>query len=315
MMKRAVLLVAALACGCGQQAITADEVRSALPHPENAQVGQPAGGAQALVAGGVAVAPAAVSNSDFYWLTVALAFSVNGGVGAVLATLRFVVELPPTSCGSDTCTWGPGAGPLDPNLMKLEVTRVGDRYDYALSGEPKSQPGSGFITFLSGTAFPGAAPRRGHGSFAVDFDQLAKLDGRHGDDTGRIEVGYDARQALAVLVRFLGMVDRDPNAPAGSRVNAAYAFQASGSGGELQVTWRALPPVAEQTLSLHSRWDAGGAGRGDARYTNPLVVYVESECWSGGATGFALVYDTNPPFGDEGACAFRPAVYATLAAP
>jgi hypothetical protein len=313
-MKRATLLLAAALTACGGAPITAEQVRGALPHPENARVGAP-GQAAALTVAPSAREASAVSNSGFFLMTTALAASVNVGVGVTLVILRAIVELPPTHCSGDTCTWGPGAGPLDPNLMKLEVTKVGDHYEYALSGEPKTRPGSGFVTFLSGSAFPGAAPRRGHGTLTLDFDAAATLDGPHGDDTGRIEVAYDARTSLSLDVLFLGMVDRDAASPAGSKVNAAYAFEAGASGGDLQVAWRTLPPNTEKTLSLHSRWDATGAGRGDARFTMPGLEYVESECWGPGSSAFALVYDTNPPIGAEAACAFAPAAYATLVAP
>jgi len=321
-MKPSLLIVslAALSSACAGQSLGADEARGALPHPENAQLGEPAAAAAAgaialsAEAGGPA---AAVSNSGFFGLTAALAGSVNLGVGVTLGVLRAVVALPPTRCEADTCTWGPGSGAFDYNVHKLTVTKVDGHYDFALSAEPKTRPGSGFITILSGSAFPGAAPRRGHGSFAVDFDEAAKLDGPRGDDTGRIEVTYDARGELSIGVRFLGMVDRDdPGSGAvPHKVNAAYAFAASGSSGDLQVAFRTLPPNAPKTLSLHSRWNGTGAGRGDVEATAAGFTYQESECWAGGASAFALVYDTNPATGAESACAYQPAAYATLQAP
>lgn len=315
----AAALLAALATACGNdKPITAEEVRAALPAAASAQVGHPqAAATQSALSAEPGAPAAAVSTSSYFHLTAALAGSVNLGVGVTLGVLQAVVHLPPTTCEADTCTWGPGSSPLDYNVHRLTVTKVGDRYDFALSAEPKSQPGSGFVTFLSGSAFPGAAPRRGHGTFTVDFDEAAKLDGPHGDDTGRIVVTYDARGPLSVGVQFLGMVDReDPGTGAvPNKVNAAYAFVASGTGGDLQVAFRTLPPNAAKTLSLHSRWDATGAGRGDVEATALGFTYQESECWAGGAASFALVYGTNPPSGSEGACAFAPAAYATLAAP
>jgi len=311
--------LAALASACGNdQPLTAEEARAALPQAANAQMGVPSSSA---IATGLSAeggrATAAVSDSRFFNLSTAMAFSVNVGVGVTLGVLQAVVFLPPTRCEADTCTWGPGAGALDYNVHKLTVTKVGDHYDFALSAEPKSRPGSGFITYLSGSAFPGAAPRRGHGTFAVDFDEAARLDGPHGDDTGRIAVQYDARGPLALGVQFLGMVDReDPGTGAvPNKVNAAYAFAATGAGGDLQVAFRTLPPNAQKALSLHARWDSTGAGRGDVELTAAGFTYQESECWAGGAASFALVYDTNPASGAETACAYAPAAYATLQAP
>jgi hypothetical protein len=315
----ALALLAALASACGNdKPLTAEEARAALPHAAVAQVGAPSAsaGATGLTAEG-GRATAAVSNSAFFNLSTALAFSVNTGVGATLGVLQAVVSLPPTKCEADTCTWGPGAGPLDYNVHRLTVTKVGDHYDFALAAEPKSQPGSGFVTYLSGSAFPGAAPRRGHGTFTVDFDEAAKFDGPHGDDTGSIVVQYDARTTPAIGVQFLGMVDRE-NPGTGAvpnKVNAAYAFAATGAGGDLQVAFRTLAPNAPKTLSLHARWDATGAGRGDVEFGAAGFTYQESECWAGGASAFALVYDTNPATGAEAACAYQPAAYATLQAP
>jgi hypothetical protein len=306
-----ILLGAAALAACNAGKLTADEVRNALPYSENAQVGAP--GASAAAAQKV-IAPAAVSDSDFFRLSGALAASVNVGVGAVLGTVRFVVSLPPTSCQADTCTWGPWTSALEYNTFKLEVTRNGDQYDWALSGQPKTNPSAGFSAFVYGSAIPGSAPRRGHGTVTVDFEAAKLLDGPH-DDDGRIDCQYDARGPLHLGCSFLGMIDRGLTAPPGSHVNAAYDFQATATGGDLQVAWHTLPPNVDQTLSLHSRWDANGAGRGDLEYVQGDLTYRESECWGGGTTAFALVFDTNPVSGDETACAFSPADYATLAVP
>jgi hypothetical protein len=304
-----ILLGAAALTACNAQKLTADEARGALPYAENVQVGTP--DSSAAVA--AAVVPYAVSNSDYFRLTRALAASVNGGVGLLLGTIRFVVSLPPTSCKDDTCTWGPGSQPTDYNIFMLTVTRSGDEFDWALSAEPKSNPAAGFTRIIYGTAFPGAAPRRGHGSVTVDFDAAKALDGPH-DDDGHIDCQYDARGPLSLACQFVNMLDSDPTAVPGSHIDAAYDFQASTSGGDLQVAWATLPPTAAATLSIHSRWDTTGAGRGDVQFVMG-GTYQASECWGPGTTAFALVYDTDPAFGDENSCAFIPAAYATIAAP
>jgi len=317
MRRLAIPLALALLSACGGNKLTADEVRAAMPQPENAQVGAP-GVAVAGTAGQTfsQIQPSSVSNSDLFNLTIALSSSVNGGVGGILVLLRTVVAFPPTSCHDDTCTWGPGHAPTDYNDYQLVVTRKDGGYAYELQGRPLTNPQVGFITFLSGVAHRGPAPRRGHGSFTLDFDAAAMLDGPHGDDTGHIDVQYDARGQLLVSCQFMGMIDRDnPGVPPGTnKVNAAYAFRASASGGDLQVAWRTLPPNAEQTLSVHSRWDGTGAGRGDV-YADAAGIHTESECWGPNTTAFALVFDSNPPTGAESLCAFAPAEYAALAAP
>lgn len=310
-MKRAFSLLATLAlAACGGGTLDADEVRGALPFQENAQIAAPQSQAASGKTG--AQAAAVASDSGYFNLTRDLAASVNLGVGTTLGWLRFLVSLPPTQCKDDTCTWGPGHGPFDYNEFKLTVTRNGGQYDYALSGRPLASGGD-FIVFLSGSAIPGGSPRRGHGTLTVDFDQVALLDGPHGD-TGRIEVSYDARQALYLGVRFLGMLDKNPAVAAGTRVNAAYAFQASADGGDLQVASRTVAPAPDVRLSLHSRWLGTGAGRGDVRVVAGTQEAAKSECW--GPAPFPKVYDSSAAaFGPESSCAFLPAVYATLQAP
>src|SRR5205085_6020041 len=101
--------------------------------------------------------------------------------------LEAVTDQEPTSCDASSCTWGPGSGPLDYNNYKLVVTKSGDGFDYALSGQAKSKPGSDFIVFLSGHAVPGVQRHHGSGNFTIDMDKAALLDGPH-DGVGKMEV-------------------------------------------------------------------------------------------------------------------------------
>jgi hypothetical protein len=71
-------------------------------------------------------------------------------------------------------------------------------------------------------------------------------------------------------------------------------------------------PLAE-TIEMRSRWNATGAGRGDARiHDGDLDLTVTaSECWG---TAFTVVYATDsagwePTIGDPAACAFATAAY------
>src|SRR5207302_11032200 len=131
--------------------------RTAMPRSDSLKMNAPSSsassrdGSDGTLQQGVS---AVGSASGFFLTTVGLAAIVNGGAAVTLGILKAVTDLPATSCddASNTCTWGPGSGALDPNNYKLVVTKKSSptRFEYALSGEPKTKPGSGFIVFLSG---------------------------------------------------------------------------------------------------------------------------------------------------------------------
>jgi len=219
---------------CGGGTLTAQEARSAMPSSSQATVPSPDGSssAQALsVAGGAPSAAAVVVAAPFAEQTRVLAAAVNGGVAWTLDVLQLVVALPPTSCAGDTCTWGPGSGALDLNDWKLTVTKIDDHYAWNLAGQPKSDPSVGFVTFVSGTAWPSGQPRVGHGDVLVDFDAASSLDHLATDPTGtgKIQVAYDNRAGRTVDVEFLGMTD---DGDASQRANARYLYADDASGGD-----------------------------------------------------------------------------------
>lgn len=315
-MTRTILLLgAALLTACGGTGkLTAEEVRNALPQPSNAQINaptaavaqaQPQARAVALVAG-AEVKSTVGDLSPYFVSTVTLAVAVNGSVAWSLGVLRTVVLFPPTSCAADTCTWGPGSHPLDPRDWMLVVTKVDDHYDYQLSGQLKAQP-NGFIAILGGTAYPGTAPLRGHGSFRVDHDAAQALGF---SETGTLDVSYDNRVDLSIGAARLGFTGHDLHTG-----NAVYQYAERATGGDLEVAFHDL--TLDARLALHSRWDLAGAGRGDAAFLSGIVEVSASECWSSAATGFKVVYYDDSlvdPVGDEGACAFIPADPPTITA-
>lgn len=313
MTRKLLLLAAALLAACGGGKLTADEVRNALPQQQDAQINAPTAGAAAAqakvaVPGTGAQARSAVGQLSPYFVdTVTLAVVVNGSVAWGLGVLRAVVDtFPPTNCAADTCTWGPGSHPLDPRDWMLVVTRVDDHFDYALSGQLKSQP-SGFVTVLSGSAYPSGMPHRGHGNFRVDHGAAQALGFT---DTGTLDVTYDNRTAVSVGATGLGFTGAD-----GHTGNAVYQYAESAAGGDLEVAVHDL--TADTRLALHSRWNLAGAGRGDAAFLSGTIDVGASECWSAAADGFRVVfYDDSLAVasGVEADCAFVPAAPPTLTA-
>jgi len=334
MKKLTALLAALLATACGNTKLDPAEIRQAMPDRNAVQISQPApAGAAARLESPVplrlAATPAVGDPSPLALTSYFFATSVNLGVGLTLLQLELVTLWPPTSCTDVACTWGPGAGRGDLNRHMLVVTRNGDGYDYALSGQPLSDPSAPFTTLISGTAFPGPTRRQGHGTMVADFDAAwANLDHPAGavqTDFGRLEASYDGREAMKIGVTFLGTKSDKPAAdPANPfRTNAIYDFRAAADGGELQVGFRTVEPFAagfEERVGLRTRWNAAGAGRADVSYdafSDPTVSYDGSQCWAGAAGNWEMTYDFTLGFevGSETSCVFTPALPFGLTIP
>ncbi len=320
----ATLALAVLASACGKQDITPDEARSAIPAASAIRIDTPKDSADAS---STAASPAAltattaadatfdarfpaVTTSDYARWSYVTAWTVNGGAWWTLATIRFITLLPPTGCSGDTCTWGPWdeeskitAG-LKVKRWQLVVTKVEEgKFRYELSAMNLVEPGP-FLPIVSGVAEPAAAGR-GKGELTVSFEnarQLPESELRY----GTLSLQYDTTAATRIDAQLVGSRDEQNGNP----LDAAYAFVATGAGGDLQVAFRGQDPAANPVgLSLHTRWDGTGSGRGDARVFAEGVNgswtfdYGASECWAGKAGAFALTYDTDPVFGDVSACA------------
>ncbi|WP_242346518.1 hypothetical protein [Anaeromyxobacter terrae] len=315
-MRTTLALAAVLLAACQAQVQTdADGLRSALPEEAAIRIATPAPSPSPTATTAEVVAAAPTFGSGYARTTFWTATTVNAGVAWTLGRLRAVASLPPTTCDVLACTWGPWADREGLNVWRLVARRDGAGWSYALDARRGSDARAPFAPIVAGVAYPGVEPSRGNGSFAVDFDAAAALDHAAGwqqEDFGRLEVAYDARAAIRVDATALGARCRDPEDPA--RLDAVYAFRATGAGGELQVALDTIE-ATPRNLSLRSRWDAGGAGRGDAQWVSAGLQYRASECWSGAALGFALLYDDDPLAGNEGACAFVPALFADVTLP
>jgi len=316
-MKRAIFLIAALLAACGNKDLSADEIRGALPKKETAQINAPAtagaGVTRAALPSQLAGAASTVGGTSGYYVSTAtLAWAVNGSVIWALGTLHAVVQLPPSTCDKSSCTWGPGSHPLEARDWKLTVTKAGDHYDYALAGQLKSSP-TGFVTVLSGRAWADGGGK-GHGTFLVDHEAGKALGYA---DTGTLDVEYDNRGDPTIGATFLGFTGSDRHLG-----NAAYRYRENAAGGDLQVAFHDLTNPVDPRLALHSRWNAQGAGRGDADYgqTTPAAHYTASECWSSALTTppFHVVFyvdSSSATSGAEGDCAFATRSDPSLSAP
>jgi len=318
----AVPLMAAVACGGGA---LKDQARNALPDKSTVAMGSPQSPTTASAA---APADQSVQNSTagqpspFFTLTVTVATVFNVPVAAFLGLIEAITQQEPTKCDATSCTWGPGSSALDYNNYELVVSKDSDgmSFDWALSGQAKSRPGSAFVTFADGKATPGPQPHHGSGNFNIDFDAAATLDGPH-DATGQLNVtSYTNVGPTQLAVTYLGAKDSNV---ATQRNNILYTYANDTTGGG-DLDFALHNTTTGDRFSVHSRWKNDGEGRADVQGLGSGVSVSLSECW--GPAPFDVVYFNSsvtlnlPPFGgpqsgSESACAYSPAAFSSKTAP
>jgi hypothetical protein len=318
--KKALIVPLVLATACGGSAAFKDQAREAMPDKSSVAMTSPAGTNTALKsAPSTGLTAAATSNDFFFGLTVGVAATFNVPVAVFLDIVANVTQSEPTSCTATSCTWGPGSSALDFNNYELTVSRDADgiSFDWALSGQPKSRPGASFVQIASGVAKPSGTPHHGSGSFSIDFDAAATLDGPH-NATGKLQVtSYDNVGPAQLSVTYLGATDGTVTTQL-DNIGYTFAENAQG-GGDLQFAIHNT--TTQDKFSVHSRWKNDGSGRADLQGVGNSLTVQDSDCW--GPAPFTQVFFTSnitvnsPPFagpttGSESACAFTPVVYSSL---
>jgi hypothetical protein len=243
--------------------------------------------------------------SNYYVITRDLTRGLNGGSAWVLVLIHAIVEQPPTTVAGNVYTWGPGSDALDPADYRLDVTANADgTFDYTLSGQNKTNL-DGFKAVIQGHANP-AADDQGNGDFSIDFDASRVVNPiDSGDAKGKVIVNYD------IAARHLDMVASSVDAN-GNPASFKYAYDEADDGsGDMafQVDADIGGTAAIENVTLRSRWENTGAGRGDARISGGDLgadQAIASECWS---TQFLTTFYTDnvnfqPTQGDAGSCAF-----------
>jgi hypothetical protein len=305
-MNRATLLIAALAlAACGKSTITADEARSAVQSAEGIAMAPPGASAPSVEAQPGVAYSVAGDPSEFRRHTRNLALAFNGTTAFALGLVRLVVAFPPTECKDHTCTWGPWSNALEPVEWRLTVTKVADgQFEYAFAGHLRASPGAAWVDVMTGTAFP-KSRFRGHGTFVIDGDAARLLDPTR--DPGRLSVTWSNEAGLSIEATFERLVDHNN---ADHQINARYSYADSATAGDLRLAFRDMTANAQGQLKIHSRWVIPtGEGRADAMVSNGVLTFTASECWSGAAAGFRVVYWTSndpaqPPSGDPAQCAY-----------
>ncbi|MBK7539543.1 MAG: hypothetical protein IPI49_30165 [Myxococcales bacterium] len=261
-------LFALTATGCLQQDQRPEGLEKALPTSEQLSIKLPE--SQTRAVGQLA---------EYYTHTRNITRTLNGSTAWVLVLIHAIVQYPVTTVEGNVYTWGPWGEGLDPAEYKLVVTALANgNFEYQLAGRPRNTTGS-FETVISGTAIPGATETTGKGQLLLDFDAAERVNPVDNDGKGQLTIKYDfAQRALEI-----DAVTAENGRPA--TAHYAYKDQADGSGDMVfGLRGDAGGGAGLESLTLRSRWQAGGAGRGDARVVGGDVGQAEvtaSECWDG----------------------------------
>jgi hypothetical protein len=319
--------------GCGK--VDGSEFEGSTPTKDTVALVVPAASSTTATTGAVSAGSVTIKQGALlgdtakdYVLTATLAYVVNTATVAVLGLVKTITDLPPTSVDADTAVWGPGTDPLSANTYRLTVVKQAPEvFAWKLDGRGKTAPDSAFVTILSGVhtravdADGNVMAGFGSGNFVIDWDAAATLP-QHDQNVGQMAFTYSRQSPAATVtnnVTFTNIVDNcDPSSCSthGQIFDALYAYTATpGSGGELKYGATenfVATTMANETLSLHSRWMETGAGRTDIQLTGGDVgsaVETSSECWDSNFVSVysAASYDPSNPnvdWGAESSCAF-----------
>ena len=290
----------------------ADEFRSALPRSEDVQIKVPqegAGGAGAHVLALIG------ERAALYQVTRDISRGVNGGVWILLEVLEEIVEYQPTTITENQATWGPHTPALSPLTWRMVVDKMGDGdFEFSLDARPKDGDETTWVAILSGNSHV-VAENVSSGVLVAHCDDANALDPYEFHCTGLVTANWDVTSSPRTLtVSFRGWSDGDFY---GTPIDADYSYLENDDlSGEF--TFGATADFddegsAAEDLLVTSRWDATGAGRGDAFASggdipDDLEITV-TECWD---SGFGRSYYTDSvgfaeTEGDAASCVFSDA--------
>ncbi len=274
--------------------------------------------------------------APFYVMTRSVSAQVNGGVWFAMQIVHTIVRQRPTTIDNEHAVWGPWTDSLSPITYRFEVVRFGNRfYRFALHGKPKASDDHAFVPVLAGLASDDAEIGTRIGDFEVNFDEaLAPYDietapVRARGRVGIIAMDFDAAHGLDATehplqgklivgfqvfghVRRVGAVFKNVHEPNQEPATGAYRFIEARWGGAMSLAYHADledEGDAKEDLALVSRWNAGGAGRGDAIVANGDLgenTLQMTECWDKnfGRTYYADNLDWMPTEGEASSCIF-----------
>lgn len=301
-------LLSLFACG----AFTSPYGDDVLPTREQLEINLPLADSSSARAG------APTEWAPYYDMTRNVTETVNGMIGFVLGTVGVVTLLEPTwTDDSQTeALWGPYSDSgLDPVETGLYVVAQDDgSYTWALFQLPNGGDlETDAVTIVAGEVDPDSTRTDAVGRFYVDFTAASELDpSQNLVGTFGVEYDYDS-EGVAAIAAF-----EDYGLQSGETWDAIYAYDEDYAGaGWMDFAW--LEDVdaggADEVLALRSRWQADGAGRGDAFAAGGDLddtTVTASNCWG---TSFTTTYWTDSigfgeAAGSESDCAYAEADYA-----
>jgi len=294
-MKKLILLAVPAFVACGPTPL--EQFRAASPSSQGLEVSMAKGNQNKQGLGDEETKAAVMPG-----VTLLATVVVNGGVGLTLGVVAAIISEEPTKLDEKHAEWGPFTQPLWKHSFLLKMDKVSEgNYSYVLTRGPKEAKAETreFVEVLTGSHhFDGFVA--GNGDFVL-HDVDAKT---------RAEVTYarTAKKDLDVKVAFRGGIPSD----------YAYNQVKDGDGSfEFRVTADfATKTLAQEQLTVKSRWHQSGEGRADVTGTGgDLTSEIRfTECWDS-SLNRSYYNDTLmlfPTEGRESACAFTEASYATL---
>lgn len=253
--------------------------------------------------------------SEFYLATADATDDVNGLIAGVLSLLDQVVQTRPSDFdrAAHRAVWGPYGDTLDPvqTWVIVEYDPTTDVHTWAFAQRPKGDEEAEGVVVIAGEVDAGATREDHTGRFVMDFTMLHELD-PNVDHTGIFYSEYDVDPTgVSAEAAVEGWQDvRLDEGP----YNAVYLYAQTPDGaGEMDLAWQGdyLDDGELDVYALRSRWDATGAGRGDAFLVDSgeTLLGAASECWD---DSFRLVYRVDTWEGEVGevdACVYPTASY------
>lgn len=255
--------------------------------------------------------------APYYDMTRNVTETVNGMVKFVLGTVGYVTTLKPSwhDDAKTTALWGPYSDSgLDPVETGLYVTRNDDgSYGWVIFQLPNGGDlDTDAVGIVAGEIDAGSTREDATGRFVVDFTTANTLDpAQNLVGTFSVEYDYDA-EGVAGVAGF-----QDYGYENGQMWNAIYSYTEEYEGeGTMDFAWYddLNNSGTDEIVALRSRWQADGAGRGDAFATGGDLntTVVASNCWGTSFTTTywedSIGYKANE--GAESACVYTPAEYA-----
>ena len=226
----------------------------------------------------------------------------------VAATTDVVRSVAPTERDTDFRRWGPGAWDMVPGAyLMAEMTRSSTGAYYTWTFSVAEEEAGPWEVLLDGHHYGGAVEvAEGRGAFSWDVEQQARFDDQPG--AGVMAVTYDRTAELELLLEAVDVAIGVGAVP----TSADWWYRADAAGGGA-FEYQSADSFGDGVVAtVRTRFDAEGAGRGDAVVNGGAEVnYVQ--CWDGdGLLSWQWdAWGTSEEVGSEADCPYAEAEQAS----